>query len=229
MEENNIKKNNNIIFYVVAICMILIVGIGVGYYFYNSNNNVEKPTENNKPKENNIDEKVDESSYIKITDNKKVLKSDLNVSPNAEIYSSKVDSINGLVFLDIIEPDFQFETHYLLCYDKDGKLILDIRDIKDKDNGNNRYKYNGKFSYDESKKTLSFYTNVFLGESDDASGASFDEKGISELTSSEKKILGNYSDTVKYEYKYENKKMNFVKKEEISKLKDNSYYRNILG
>ena len=45
----------------------------------------------------------------------------------------------------------------------------------------------------------------------------------------EKTKLGNYSDVVKYTYKYENKKMTFVKKEELSKLKDNEYYKNELN
>ena len=76
---------------------------------------------------------------------------------------------------------------------------------------------------------MSFDTSLFLGESDESTGTAFNYKELSELTKEEKKKLGNYSDIVKYEYKYENNNFVFKNKKELSKLKDNSYYKNILN
>ena len=233
-EKENIleeKKNNKkVLFVVIGVIVLIGVTLGVSYYF---KNNKETPVENPKTTDKNETENKNEKNhseedYIQLYDNLKVLRSDYKLSSSAKVDSSKKDASNGLVFVDVVEPEFQFITHYLLCFDKDGKLLLDIRTLKDKDNDNNDYKYNGKFEYDNNKKVLTFNTNLFLGESDEATGNAFNDKGLSELTGAEKKVLGNYSDEVKYTYKYENKKLNFVEKKEISKLKDNDYYKNIL-
>ena len=198
----------------VGICA-LVVALCVGGYFLLKDKG-SKPSSDE-----------DSSKYIEIFDSKKkILKSDLDLTENAKVNSSKMDDKNGIEIIDVIEPDFQFETHYLLVYNKDGEKILDIRKLTDKDNDNNNYKYNGKFEYENGK--LVFYTSLFLGESDESTGTAFKDKMLSELTKDEKKKLGNYSDTVKYEYKFENKKMSFVKKSEVSKLKDNEYYKNEL-
>ena len=232
-KENILKEKNNkkkVLFVVIGVIVLIGVALGVSFYLKNSKetpgNNQE--TTNNKEVENKTEEKHSEKDYIQLYDNLKVLRSEYKLSGSAKVNSSKKDASNGLVFVDVVEPEFQFITHYLLCFDKDGKLLLDIRTLKDKDNDNNDYKYNGKFEYDNNKKVLTFNTNLFLGESDEATGNAFNDKGLSELTGAEKKVLGNYSDEVKYTYKYENKKLNFVEKKEISKLKDNDYYKNIL-
>lgn len=220
MKENIVKDNNKIALYII-IGIIILACIGVLIY-----NNIIKDNTNNNNTENIIDD--NDAKYINILLNdKKVLKSSLKLTDNAKINSSKIIKNLSIVFLDVIEPDFQFETHYLFCFDKDGKLILDVRDLKDSDNDNNRYKFNGKFNYDEDKNILTFYTDLFLGEYDGATGVAFNDKDISELTNTEKKILGNYSDEVKYEYKYENQKISFVEKNEINKLKDNVYYKDL--
>ena len=214
------EKKNNIWLYVVLILAVLLIGGGLCYHFYNNNNKENQ--------ENNVEE--DSSKYISIVINdKKVLRKDLNLTNNAKINSSKVIDKLSIVLLDVIEPDFQFETHYLFCFDKDGKLVFEARDFKDSDNDNNRYKYNGKFEFDEKTNLLTFYTNLFLGENDEATGTAFNDKDLSELTKDEKIKLGNYSDTIKYVYKYDKKKMTFSKKEEVSKLKNNDYYKNILN
>lgn len=227
-EKENIvegKKNNKkVLFVVIGILVLIGVAFGVGYYFNNKKTPVENPKTTDK-KENKTEEKHNEEEYIQLYDNLKVLRSDYKLSSSAKVNSSKTDASNGLVFVDVVEPEYQFITHYLLCFDNAGKLLLDIRTLKDKDNDNNSYKYNGKFEYDNNKKVLTFNTNLFLGESDEATGNAFNDKGLSELTSAEKKVLGNYSDEVKYTYKYENKKLNFAEKKEISKLKDNDYYK----
>ena len=228
-KENIVEESNNkkILFVVIGVIVLIGVALGVSYYF---KNHKETPVENPKTTDNNVTEndnedKHDEKDYIQISDNLKVLRSDYNLSSSARVDSSKTDEKNGLVFVDVNEPEFQFITHYLLCFDSHGELILDVRKLKDKDNDDNDYKYNGKFEYDNSEKVLTFNTNLFLGESDEATGNAFNDKGLSELTSAEKKILGNYSDEVKYTYKYENKKLVFSEKKEISKLKDNDYYK----
>ena len=213
MEE---KKNCKVVWCVVA--LVVLLGIGVGLYIYK---NKEKPV-------NNI-EVTDKEDYLEVSDSIKALRSELNITEFAKVNKSSSDISSGLVFVDVIEPDFQFETHYLFVFTKDGKLVFEARDFKDKDNDNNRYKYNGTYEYNGDKKTLTFNTTLFLGESDEATGTAFNDKGLSELTKKEKTKLGNYSDVVKYTYKYENKKMTFVKKEELSKLKDNEYYKNELN
>lgn len=219
------KNNKKVLFVVIGILVLIGVALGVSYYF---KNNKETPVDNQKTtdnKDNKTEEKHKEEEYIQLSDNIKVLRADYKLSSSAKINSTKTDTSNGLVFVDVVEPEFQFITHYLLCFDNAGKLLLDIRTLKDKDNDNNSYKYNGKFEYDNNKKVLTFNTNLFLGESDESTGNAFNDKGLSELTSAEKKILGNYSDEVKYTYKYENKKLVFSEKKEISKLKDNDYYK----
>ena len=213
MEE---KKNCKVVWCVVA--LVVLLGIGVGLYIYK---NKEKPV-------NNI-EVTDKEDYLEVSDSIKALRSELNITEFAKVNKSSSDKSSGLVFVDVIEPDFQFETHYLFVFTKAGKLVFEARDFKDKDNDNNRYKYNGTYEYDSDKKTLTFNTTLFLGESDEATGTAFNGKDLSELTKGEKTKLGNYSDVVKYTYKYENKKMTFVKKEELSKLKDNEYYKNELN
>ena len=224
IEDVNEKKNNKKALYIIISVIILII-VGVGYYFYKNKENI---MDNYNTESENSNEE-DNKKYIKILDNKNILKSDLDLTENATINLFKVDKINDIVFLDIIEPDFQFETHYLFCFNRDGKLIFNARDFKDSDNDNNRYKYNGKFEYDETTNILTFYTNLFLGESDESAGVAFSDKFLSELTNAEKSIIGNYSDLVKYEYKYENKKMVFIEKKEISKLKDNAFYKDLLN
>jgi hypothetical protein len=208
------KEKKNLIYLIIIIVLVaLIIGGTICLL-------------SNKKKKGNVVE--DNSKYISIFDGKKkILKSDLDITENATINISKVDSKNGIVFLEITEPDFQFETHYLLCYNKDGKKIMDLRSLNDKDNDNNRYKYNGKYEYNDGM--LTFYTTLFLGESDESTGKAFNDKELSKLTKEEKKILGNYSDVVKYDYKFENGLFSLSKKEEVSKLKDNSYYKNILS
>ena len=223
------KEKNKKALYIVIIGIIVLIGIGGCYLFYNNNKEEQINIPNNE-KINDTDKKEDSKKYIFLFNGeKKILKSDLNLTEYAKINSSKVDASTDIVFLDIIEPDFQFETHYLFCFDKDGKLILDVRDYKDSDNDNNRYKFNGDFDYDESNNILTFYTNLFLGDGEESAGAAFDGKDISELTNAEKTILGNYSDLVKYDYKYENNKIKFVEKTEVNKLKDNIYYKDLLS
>ena len=211
------KKNS----WIYIIVIIIIIGGCVGYLLYNkdkSNNNTQ----------NNVEE--NDESYIDIGFNdKKISRKDYNLTDYAKINTSKIIKDLNIVILDIIEPDFQFETHYLLCFDADGNKLFDARDFKDNDNDNNRYKFNGKFEYDEKKNILSFNTELFLGENDESTGTAFNDKELSKLTKDEKKKLGNYSDVVKYEYKFDNKKFTFVKKTEVSKLKDNAYYKNILN
>lgn len=185
-------------------------------------------------KTNNADE-GDGKEYIDtIISNKKVLRSDLNITSDAKVVSSKVDKSAKISFINIFEPNYQFTTYYLFCFDSTGKLIFEVRGngenlIVDKDNGGNGYKYNGKFDYDERNKILSFYTNIWLGEGEDSSGASFNGKSINDLTKNELDSLGNYSDEVKYEYKYDGGKMTFAKKTEISKLKNNEFYKQIFN
>ena len=128
MEE---KKTDKVVWCVVIVLVILL-GIGGGYYLHVLK---QKSTDNN-----NVNDKVDEKDYLKINDSIKVLRSDLKVTENAKVNSSKEDKTNGLIFADVIEPDFQFETHYLFVFAKDGKLVFETRDFKDKDNDNNRYK-----------------------------------------------------------------------------------------
>ena len=228
-KENIVEESNNkkVLFAIIGILVLIGVALGVSYYLKNNKETrVDNPkTTDNQKTENKTEEKYSEEEYIQLSDNLKVLRADYKLSSSAKVNSTKTDTSNGLVFVDVVEPEFQFLTHYLLCFDNAGKLLLDIRTLKDKDNDNNTYKYNGKFEYDNNKKVLTFNTNLFLGESDEATGNAFNDKGLSELTSAEKKILGNYSDEVKYTYKYENKKLNFAEKKEISKLKDNDYYK----
>ena len=185
-------KNSKIVLWIVLVVLVLGAS-GVGYYFYS-----KKDDSSNNSEKDNKEDVISEDEYLKIGDDIKILRSKLKLSKNAKVNSSETDAKNGLMILDVVEPDFQFETHYLLCFDKDINLVFEARDITDKENGNNRYKFNGKFKYDENAKTLTFNTNIFLGESDEATGASFNDKTLSELTSAEKKTLGNYSDEVKY-------------------------------
>ena len=217
---------------VIWICVALfVIGLLIGaccFYFANKNNN-DSNNSAQKPKDDNNKNNYSEDDYIKISDTIKELRSDLKLTKNAKVNSSKVDKSTGMIIVDIVEPDFQFDTHYLLCYDKNGNNILDVRDNYDEDNENNKYKYNGKFEYNENKGVLSVYTTLFLGESDEATGKAFNDKLLSELTKEEKKTLGNYSDEVRYNYKYESNKFRLSDKKEISKLKDNAYYKNILS
>ncbi len=216
------EKENKIALYLIIIGIVLLIGAGVCYYFYSK----DEPADN----KNTINDKdnKNEKDYISIGDNK-ILRSDLDLTENAKVSSFKTDRKNGFTIANITEPDFQFETNYLVIYDKDGNKIMDVRKLKEKDNDNNKYKYNGKYDYDESKGILTFYTTLFLGESDESTGEAFDDKALSDLTKDEKKKLGDYSDVIKYEYKYEKDSFSLLNKKEVSKLKDNEYYKNVLN
>lgn len=54
MEENNVKKKNNIVLYIAVVGIIVLIGIGISFYFYKTNIN-EKPIDNS----TNVEEKDD--------------------------------------------------------------------------------------------------------------------------------------------------------------------------
>lgn len=132
---------------------------------------------------------------------------------------------DNLVFADIYAYGTQFNQNYLFIYDKNGKLIDYIYSLEDKDNDNNSYKYMGDFEYDTDTKKLSFKTSLWLGDGEEDTGVAFNNKDISELSKSELEKFKNYADEVKYEYKLKNGKFEFVKKEVISKIKDNEFLK----
>ena len=62
------------------------------------------------------------------------------------------------------------------------------------------------------------------GEGEESSGVAFNDKVISELSDSELERFKSYSYEIKWEYKFENGKFEFVKKEELTKLMDQDYW-----
>ena len=133
--------------------------------------------------------------------------------------------IDNIVFANVYDSGTQFDENHLYIYDKNGNLINYFHSLKDNDNDNNKYKFSGDFEYDTNTKILTFTTELWLGEGEDGTGVAFNDKSINELSKTELERFKNYAYEVKYEYELKNGKFEFLKKEVLSKLKNNEFYK----
>ena len=157
---------------------------------------------------------------------------------NHNVFNSMIDKANynelklknklvsdNMAFINVYDNGTQFDENHLFIYDSNGKIIDYFHLLKDKDNDNNSYKYNGDFKYDTDTKTLTFTTELWLGEGEESTGVAFNDKLISELSKSELERFKNYAYEVKYEYELKNGKFEFTKKDVLSKLINNEFYK----
>ena len=249
MEENNnenvkVKRNNNTGIIVILVIIILALGVCVGYLLSKTSNN-EETTEvaNNtqvqeKSEKTKKDTKIDVNVEYKkaeysdaeilgkfLINNKDVLNSMLEVTHDSNLKLISKSVSDNMAFVNIDIYGSQFDTKYLFIYDNNGKIITYFHLLNDVDNDNNSYKYNGDFEYDSNNKTLAFSTSIWFGEGEESTGKGFNQKLINELSKSELEKFGNYADKVKYEYKFENGKFELLKKDTLSQVKNNEYYK----
>ena len=222
------EKNKKAIIIAIVVILLLVAGIVV----YNI---TTKP----KVETNNVETEKTTSNGLKIsaeyTDNellnkllindKDVFKSIVEKTHYQELKLKNKLVSDNLAFVSINCYGAQFDLNHLFIYNNKGELVDYFYELNDSDTDNNKYRYNGDFNYDTNTKTLTFTTDIWLGDGEESTGAGFDGKEFSELSASELERFKNYADKVKYEYKLENGKFKFVKKDTLSKLADNVYWK----
>ena len=160
-----------------------------------------------------------------LINNNNVLNSMISEANYKQLTLKNKQVSDNMVFASVYANGTQFDENHLFIYDKNGNLINHFYSLKDEDNDNNKYKYSGEFEYDTNTKKLIFTTELWLGEAEEGTGAAFNDKSISELSESELERFKNYAYKVKYEYELKDGKFELAKKEALSKLANNEFYK----